>query len=461
MAEQNKKDPFDLAAGVPAMDGTLRPVPRHADRISKRVIFVVVLVLTVVFVIFFLSLQNMDNKKKAPPPKAVAKTSDSSLTPPDDLSSTFDIAGVGKRISLAVAMEKPPEKKANPLDASKGNVVPGIPPAAGGDSTAGANNNNVPPPLTPEQQAEAQEKMERRARMAKARLNGLAGKPFGVDDKIVIGSLVKGNPANGADGEVSSLFNTAKAALQAGQASGMTKVATEQDEKLEFLKNAEKGRMEYHPHVAVAALSPNEVKAGRFIPMELEQGINSDLPGQVTARVSEDVYDTITGCRLLIPAMSTVIGAYDSKVAIGQSRNLVVWNGIIFPDGAELNLAGMQGYDTSGASGLPADVDNHYLRVFGLTLGMSLVTSAVTMSVPQPNPGINGAAAPQSNEQIIAASLAQQFGTLGAQILGKYMQVQPTLRNYAGERFIVMVPHTIVLNKVWRNRCPAARRTVS
>ena len=79
------------------------------------------------------------------------------------------------------------------------------------------------------------------------------------------------------------------------------------------------------------------------------------------------------------------------------------------------------------------------------------------MSVPQPNPTTAGAAAPQTPAQMIAASLAQQYGTLGAQIIGKYMAIQPTLRNFAGERFVVMVPRTIVFPKIWRDRCGSNR----
>ena len=187
--------------------------------------------------------------------------------------------------------------------------------------------------------------------------------------------------------------------------------------------------------------------------MTLETSINSDLPGQITARVTEDVYDSITGCRMLIPAMAKVVGKYDSKIALGQGRMLVVWNAMIFPDGSELNMGAMQGYDTSGQSGLESDVDNHYLRMFGLTFGLSMITAGVQLSVPRPNPGVSGSAVPQTPAQTVATALAQQYGTLGAQILSKYMAVQPTLKNLAGERFVVMVPRTIVLPRVWRNRC--------
>jgi type IV secretory pathway VirB10-like protein len=190
----------------------------------------------------------------------------------------------------------------------------------------------------------------------------------------------------------------------------------------------------------------------------LEGGMNSDLPGQITARSTDDVYDSVTGCRLLLPAMTQFIGRYDSKVAIGQGRQLFVWNSAIFRDGAELNLAGMQGYDQAGQSGLASDVDNHYLRLFGLAFGMSRVTAGVQLSVPQPTQTANGAAPGMSSAQVVSTALAQQYGQLGAQILGKYMNVQPTLRNFPGERFTILVPHTIVFGKVWRNRCEAAKR---
>lgn len=447
MTNKTQKDPFDLAAGVPNMEGTLRPQPKFADRISKRVLFVALLVVVTVIVIFFVALQNMDNKKKSAQPKPVPKTADSSPTLPDDWGNVLDGVGTGKGISLVPKNDdkKVPLKAPGVTTAASGPIVPAI----AGDNSGAVN---VPPPLTPEEQAKLQERLDRLARTRKAMLEGLQAKSFSSDDKAAMSAL-----PSSINSEATSLMNQVKGALQSAIPSAHAKSDGEQDEKQDFLRNAEKSKHSYHEHVPLAALSPNEVKTGSFIPMALEQGINSDLPGQVTARVTENVYDTITGCRLLIPAMSKVVGTYDSKVAIGQGRNLVVWNGLVFPDGSELNLAGLQAYDTSGAAGLGADVDNHYLRLFGLTFGMSMVTSAVQLSVPQPNPGVNGSAAQQSPEQIIAASLAQQYGALGAQILGKYMAVQPTLRNYPGERFVVMVPRTIVFRKVWRSRCQTTR----
>lgn len=294
------------------------------------------------------------------------------------------------------------------------------------------------------------EEEARHQRDIQARMQGMSSKVF------------SGAVAGGAgDPQLSGLLDKLKGAMEGAGAKKEPVVFGgssgpgdgDQERKTDFLAKMAKESQDYHPHAAVPARSKNEIKTGSFIPMVLEQSINSDLPGQITARVTEDVYDSITGCRMLIPAMSKVVGRYDSKVAIGQGRMLIAWNSLIFKDGAELNLAGLQGYDTSGQAGLESDVDNHYWRLFGLTFGLSMITTGVQLSVPQPNPSSNGAPAPVSPAQTIAASLSQQYGTLGSQIIAKYMAVQPTLRNFTGERFIVMVPRTIVFNKVWRSRC--------
>ena len=97
-------------------------------------------------------------------------------------------------------------------------------------------------------------------------------------------------------------------------------------------------------------------------------GINSDLPGQTTALVRRNVYDSRTGRYLLVPQGSRLVGEYDSRVAFGQSRVFVAWNRLIFPDGRSLDLAGMQGADVAAAAGLRDRVNNHFVRTFGSAL---------------------------------------------------------------------------------------------
>lgn len=462
----DKKDAFDLASGVPGIEGELRPKPKFADRISKRIIGVILGFFAIILFIFLASLDNMD-KKKAPALETVVVTTkldkDGPAGTPKELLSDFNVLGAS-----GVPKANPPNlvKPAAPVD-----VVPptdllsvtlgkfNVPsmtgknafPASGGmipkdDTVAGISGA----PLTAQQQADKLAKQARLARMAQARLGGLSVRAFDAGENKVVGGVSPGLEAA-----------LKAAAVNGGNAGGLPQGGQqakgpdgEQDEKLNFVKAAGKEDRGYHKHIPLPALSPNEVKTGTFISSALEMGINSDLPGMITARVTEDIYDSVSGCRLLIPAMSKLVGSYDSKIALGQGRILVVWNSMVFRDGSELNLAGMQGYDMAGRAGLESDVDNHYLRLFGVAFGMSVVTAGVQLSVPPPPPpGPNGEQAAPTPAQALATALSQQYGQLGAQILGKYAAVQPTLRNFPGERFMIMVPHTIVFGKVWNNRC--------
>ena len=453
---EKKNDPFDLSAGVPQIEGELRPKPRLADRISKRVIAVALIIVGLLMAIFLISIDQIDNKPvKKDENKVTKKASidEGVKGAPADVLGDENSKGEVKPATLVPHKEPDPvpeKENATKTGAMKdqgatrtkeGNVPPltgNIPP----NSTGGAGAANAQ--LTPEQQAEQQAKQERMAQMRQARTNGLTAKPFAADttaktaaatDAIKTVLEQAGKQAAGGSGLLSEQKRT---------------MDGEQDEKLNFIKESSKDNTAYHPYMPVAAISKNEVKAGSFIPMTLQQGINSDLPGEVTARVTEGVYDTTEGCRLLIPPLTTVKGKYDSKVAIGQNRVLVVWNNMIFPDGEELNLAGMQSYDTAGMTGMESEVDNHYLRLFGVGLGMSLVSAGTQLALPDTQ--TTNSSTPNYS-QTVSSALAQQFGQLGGQLMGKYAAVQPTLRNYVGEKFVIMVPRTIVFSKVWRNRC--------
>ncbi len=481
-----EKDPFDLSSGVPSIpkvDGDLRPSPKAADRISKRVLGLAFGVVVLIVVLFLFSLGEMDNKPKPKekPPKSEAqlaqdaKIKTASGPNPIEAEEAQASKSSGKTEPLSPSLPKY-QGDGTSSGLAMGGLLggrvgdgskqrPGLPP--GDDDRSGARASDVPPlgrnsqipaddlktrtvpALTPEQLEAEKARQDRASRLSQARLGGLSSKPFTSGSEVASSVSAPGAKPQSQGIDV-GLFNNA--------GPGVQKLDGEQESKQEFLKTMGKEANGYHPYVPRAAVAPqSEIKTGSFIPMTLETSINSDLPGQIIARVTEDVYDSITGCRMLIPAMAKVVGRYDSKVALGQGRMLVAWNSLIFPNGDELNLAGMQGYDTSGQAGLESDVDNHYWRMFGLTFGLSMITTGVQLSVPQPNPTTSGAAAPQTTGQIIAASLAQQYGALGAQILGKYMAVQPTLRNFAGERFVVMVPRTIIFPKIWRDRCGAGR----
>ena len=136
-----------------------------------------------------------------------------------------------------------------------------------------------------------------------------------------------------------------------------------QDRKTAFL-NASTDKRTVSPDRLDAKASPYVVQAGTVIPAALITGIRSDLPGQITAQVTEAVYDSPTGKYLLIPQGAKLIGQYDSSVAFGQSRVLLVWTRIIMPDGSSIVLERQPGADTQGYAGLEDEVDNHWGMLF-------------------------------------------------------------------------------------------------
>ncbi len=131
----------------------------------------------------------------------------------------------------------------------------------------------------------------------------------------------------------------------------------DQQRKLDFLNQATKATVS--EHVLQAPVSPYEVMAGTVIAAALISGLKSDLPGTVLAQVTENIYDTVTGRFLLIPFGSRLIGTYDSVVAFGQSRSLVVWQRIIMPNGSSIQLDNLPATDPAGYAGLEGDVDYH------------------------------------------------------------------------------------------------------
>lgn len=183
-----------------------------------------------------------------------------------------------------------------------------------------------------------------------------------------------------------------------------------------------------------------EIKTGSVIPAVLMTGVNSDLPGELIAQVSQDVFDSRSGDFLLVPAGAKLFGRYDSQVVYGQSRVLVVWDRLIHPDGRAIALKSMLGADTTGAAGFADDVHNHYGRIFGSALLMSIISAGVQLS--QPTGRTFGG---YDAQQQIAASLGQQLGQVGMEVTRKNLQVQPTIVIRPGFRFNVIVNKDIVI----------------
>lgn len=206
-----------------------------------------------------------------------------------------------------------------------------------------------------------------------------------------------------------------------------------QSEKIEFLQRANQKSDDIIQSAVQKPHSPYELKAGTIIPATLMTGINSGLPGTIIAKVRRDVFDTVTGNYCLIPQGTTLIGEYDSQIADGQTRVLIVWSRLIFPNGSSIDLRGMPGVDLTGMAGLHDKVNNHYMKVFGNALLFSLFGAVGQLSQPKNNTDV------LSTQQILYAAIGQQMNQTAMQLIEKKMNIQPTIKLRQGINFNILL----------------------
>ena len=198
-----------------------------------------------------------------------------------------------------------------------------------------------------------------------------------------------------------------------------------------------------------APRTPYELRAGFVLPAILISGINSELPGQIMAQITQSVYDTPTGKHLLIPQGSRLVGTYSSEVAYGQSRVLVAWQRITFPDGKALDIGAMPGADSAGYSGFNDQVNNHYVRIFGSAIMMSAITAGFAYS-QDVNEEDDWFTAPTASSELSAA-LGQQLGDVASQMIAKNLNIAPTLEIRPGYLFNVMVTKDLTFSHPYQS----------
>ncbi len=214
-----------------------------------------------------------------------------------------------------------------------------------------------------------------------------------------------------------------------------------------FVQNARTAQSDdYLKSTRTAPVSQYEIKAGWEIPAVMEQGLNSDLPGEVKALVTSNVYDTATGRYVLIPQGARLVGGYNSQLGYGQDGVQVIWNRVIYPDGSSLDLSGMLGQDERGFSGFRDKVDHHYKRLVGFAVLTSLFAAASNIAQNQnrsvltyPSPG-----------EIAGSAVGQQVSDLGTQVTRKNLNVQPTIKIPVGYRFNVRVNRDVLFEAPYR-----------
>lgn len=199
----------------------------------------------------------------------------------------------------------------------------------------------------------------------------------------------------------------------------------------------------YLPNQVVPQLSPYELKRGSVIPATLITGINSDLPGRITAQVRQNVYDSATGHRLLIPQGTKLFGRYDSEVSFGQKRVLVIWTDIIFPNGSTLQIGGMAGVDTQGYGGFHDKVNNHFWRTFGSAILVAAIGTGIDMALPESSTNAFGVSQDRP-EDAARRNFAETFGRVAEKTIDRNLNVQPTLEIRPGYNFNILVDQDIV-----------------
>lgn len=194
-----------------------------------------------------------------------------------------------------------------------------------------------------------------------------------------------------------------------------------------------------NPHVLTAAPSPYVLTAGSVISASLITGLRSDLPGLVTAQVTERVFDSPTGRTLLIPQGARLIGSYDSVVAFGQKRALIVWQRIVMPDGSSLRIDNVAATNPSGYAGLQDKVDMH---TWQLLKGVALSTLL----------GVGSELAFAGDSDLIEAmrrSTQDNVSRAGDQITMRNLNIQPTITIRPGAP-VRLVVHKDLVFAPWR-----------
>lgn len=187
-------------------------------------------------------------------------------------------------------------------------------------------------------------------------------------------------------------------------------------------------RLEVSPSAAV-------LQAGSVIPAALITGIRSDQPGLVTAQVTENVYDSLTGRRLLIPQGARLIGDYETDIGFGQRRVLLAWNRLILPDGRSIVLERQPAADPSGYAGLEDGVDFHWGGVVKAALVSSLLGIGSEL----------GSGSDSDLARALRRGSQDSVGRAGEQVVSRELDIRPTLTIRPGFRLRVLVMRDIEL----------------
>lgn len=178
------------------------------------------------------------------------------------------------------------------------------------------------------------------------------------------------------------------------------------------------------------------VHQGAVIPAVLITELNSDLPGQLTAMVTMDIYDTVRGDEMLIPKGSKLVGSYNNSLTAGQERVMAAFTRIIRPDGSSIDLRAMQAADQMGQSGLADEVDNHFVKMFSTSF---LIAGLAYLFETNNQPDTVVVTGQSTNGQGLGSEAGKILVDVSRQVLDRYKVIPPTIHIRKGHKFNVVV----------------------
>jgi type IV secretory pathway VirB10-like protein len=313
-----------------------------------------------------------------------------------------------------------------------------------GDKRPGSASPDAPFRPNPEEEAERAERIRQARIEQQARESGLffrlsekhsRRKQSEPDASSAIAQAPPARPAAIEERDPLATALTLSRSIQGLADRSSELLPLSQAHKLAFL-NGKPDKETINPHALAKTPSPFMLLAGSVISASLITGVNSDLPGMTIAQVTENAYDTVTGDHLLIPQGTRLIGKYDSVVAFGQKRALLVWNRIILPNGDSIVIDNLPATDAAGYAGLEDEVDFHTWQLLkGIGLA-TLLGAGTQLSLGNTEGDLVRA---------LRESIQQTTNRAGQRLIERQLDVQPTITVRPGWPVRVIVAKDLVL----------------
>jgi type IV secretory pathway VirB10-like protein len=195
-----------------------------------------------------------------------------------------------------------------------------------------------------------------------------------------------------------------------------------------------------------AAGKPYLLFEGTILETVLINRLDGSFAGPVECLLSTDVYSNDRQ-HLLIPAGSKLLGETKKVDTFGQTRLAVVFHRVLMPDGYSVSLDQFKGLNQIGDTGLRDQVNNHYLRIFGVSLAIGALGAIGEAGT---SGSLNA-----SNADLMRQGFAQSTAQSSAQILDKFLNIMPTVTIREGHRVKVYLSGDLAVPDYSNHKMPS------